>query len=162
MKKTSTIIVVMLIMLSLSLITCSSKTKNKAELLFENFKWGNNIEEVKEVIFSMKRSPIELISNNLAYMDVILNEDVTRGFYFTPKTQKLYMMGLLWETNRVNDRLLEIIKEKYGNPIILHKNIRKYQQGDSIIILETRFLNTLLICYSNKYRNINKQESEGL
>lgn len=153
---------VILILTILILVTCTSKTKSKVELRFEDFKWGSNIEEVEAVIVSKGHKAIRgIYQDHVGYVDEILNERVTVGFYFTPKTQKLYMIGLLWRTNLVSGRLLKLIEEKYGLPIVEVDNMKKYQLGDSIILLETGSLDTVLGYYSSKYKNINKQESEG-
>jgi len=151
------LITIPMVFIILFSFTC---TKTKDELKqFQDFKWGSSMEEVRTIIVSREHEVIRGIhQNHMGYVDEILNEIVTIGFYFTPKTQKLYMIGFLWKTNVVGNQLLKLIEKKYGPPTITKDNMRKYKSGDHIILLELRSNETILGEYSSKYSTINKKE----
>ena len=98
---------------------------------FQDYKWGSSIEEVVSQINSKKQYDVFEIDTpkeklGIGYRDIILNKKVLIWFLFTPRTEKLCRVKLVWGRdygdNYDNDygvkySLLKTLTEKYGRPV---------------------------------------------
>ncbi len=97
---------------------------------FQDYKWGSSIEEVVSQINSKKQYDVFEIDTpkeklGIGYRDIILNKKVLIWFLFTPRTEKLCRVKLVWGRdygdNYDNDygvkySLFKTLTEKYGEP----------------------------------------------
>jgi len=96
---------------------------------FQDYKWGSSIEEVRLQINSKEHYVFEIDTPKeklgFGYRDMILHKKVLVWFLFTPRTEKLCRVKLVWGRdydNYDNDygikySLLKTLTKKYGEPV---------------------------------------------
>jgi len=98
---------------------------------FQDYKWGSSIEEVRLQINSGDHYDVFEIDTpreklGIGHRDMILHKKVLIWFLFTPRTEKLCRVKLVWGRDHgdnydndygVKNSLLKILTKKYGEPV---------------------------------------------
>jgi len=98
---------------------------------FQDYKWGSSIEEVVSQINSKGHSDVFEMGTpreklGIGYRDMVQHKKVLIWFLFTPRTEKLCRVKLVWgrdygdnydNDHGVKGSLLKTLTEKYGSPV---------------------------------------------
>jgi hypothetical protein len=101
---------------------------------FEKLKWGAQLSEIKDIMaekgYSLDKGSKNSAnySHSLKYRSTLLGEEVRIKLLFTPETEKLASIDIVWYDCDRNTRglLFKILVFKYGAPTKIEKNVHKY------------------------------------
>ena len=116
MKKVKSIIAVIIFSIYL-LLFCSATLAFE----FENYEWGQSIENVKKQLKNEQKKLKSRFTNEnnpttLLYSDTIFGSRCEVDLNFTKTTKQLAFLAIKWDDSSAEDRIYKALTEKYGNP----------------------------------------------
>ncbi len=87
---------------------------------FENYAWGQSIEESKELLRKSNKALVYAGSEKISYRDTISGELSQVNLFFTSKSQLLFMVQILFEEYSAAEKFRDILAKIHGR---LSKNL---------------------------------------
>jgi hypothetical protein len=107
---------------------------------FEDYSWGKSKDEIKRMLSYKGQRTLFFDKNTVSYKDKILGEDCEVSFYFSPKSEILYLIKLRWDKPDIGDEVLDLLIAKHDSPYQEQKGVDRYiwrgKSNEDIIALD--------------------------
>jgi hypothetical protein len=137
---------------------------------YEDYAWGISQKKAKEIVQKKHQHIVTSdIEKTISYKDDIFGSLCEVNLFFTPKSEVLYMVKILWQSPGSGEKVRNALAVKYGEPIKPDAEFERYawfgKAEDEMIALDYSGKTTELIfsapdAYPEKEKNneVNKTE----
>lgn len=132
---------------------------------FEDYKWGDKKKDILDKLNSSQKIFFEM-GSSIGYLDTIAGHECMVKLIFSPKSEELASIELVWDNKDLGERLKAWLIEKYGEGFIQieGKNIYHWKTDTPYdeIVLEYEFAVTKITYYGGKFYSNYLQELDSL
>jgi hypothetical protein len=94
---------------------------------YEDYAWGVSQKKAKEIVQKKHQHIVTSdIEKTISYKDDIFGSSCEVNLLFTPKSEVLYMVKILWKTPETGEKARNALTLKYGEPVKPEAEFERY------------------------------------